>query len=88
MPHRIEHKHAFGPRELRNLGLAFAGAWQELQAQGIEANTSEQIERTRTQLARWIINYAAIGEHEVTRLIEDGLMGLRWSAEFCVKKCH
>jgi hypothetical protein len=88
MPHRIEHKHAFGPRELKNLGLAFDGAWQELRAQGIEANSFEQIERTRTQLARWIINYATIGEHEVPRLIEDGLMGLRWSAEFSVKKRH
>jgi hypothetical protein len=88
MPHRIEHKHAFGPRELKNLGLAFDSAWQELRAQGIEANTLEQTEMTRTRLARWIINYAALGERDVARLVEDGLMGLRWSAEFCVKKRH
>ena len=88
MPHRIEHKHAFGPRELKNLGLAFDAAWQELRAQGIEANTCEQIEMTRTTLARWIINYAAMGERDVSQLIGDGLMGLRWSAEFSVKKRH
>jgi hypothetical protein len=38
---------------------------------------------TRTKLARWIIDYAAIGERNVARLKEDGFMGLRWSAEFC-----
>ena len=85
MRHRIEHKHAFGPGELRNLGRAFEGAWHELRAQGFEANTLEQTEMTRTKLARWIIDYAAIGERNVARLKEDGLMGLRWSAEFCVR---
>ena len=84
MRHRIEHKHAFGPRELQDLELAFDGAWHELRAQGIEPNTLEQIEMTRTKLARWIVNYAAIGERDVARLVEDGLMGLRWSAEFGV----
>jgi hypothetical protein len=85
MRHRIEHKHAFGPGELRNLGRAFEGAWHELRAQGFEAITLEQTEMTRTKLARWIIDYAAIGERDVARLKENGLMGLQWTAEFSVE---
>jgi hypothetical protein len=61
MPHRSTHKHAFGPRELTKLALAFDGAWQQLCVEGVEAKTVEQIELTRTKLAQWIFNYATNG---------------------------
>jgi hypothetical protein len=83
MPHRSTHKHAFGPRELTKLALAFDGAWQQLCVEGVEAKTVEQIELTRTKLAQWIFNYATMGmlDVDVQPLKEHGLLGVRRAAE-------
>jgi hypothetical protein len=84
MPHRSTHKHAFGPRELTKLALAFDGAWQQLRVEGVEAKTVEHIELTRTKLAQWIFNYATMGTldvEDVERLKEHGLLGVRRSTE-------
>ena len=83
MPRRIEHKHAFGPRELNKLAQAFEGAWREL-AEEANESTAEQIEFSRTTLAQWIMTYATMGAldvEDVERLKEHGLLGLRCSAE-------
>jgi hypothetical protein len=76
MPHQIARKLSFGPSALNDLARAFDSAWLELRAQGIAANTEEQIKRIRTKLAQRIIEDATEGEHDVEHLKEFGLQGL------------
>ena len=76
MPHRIEHKIAFGPHALNDLARAFETAWLELRAQGVEMNNEEQLKRIRTKLAQRIMEDATEGEHDVEHLKEFGLQGL------------
>jgi hypothetical protein len=80
---RIEHKHAFGPRELNKLAQAFEGAWRDL-AEEINECTAERLEFIRTTLARSIIVCAtrgAINVDNVAQLKEHGLLGFQWSAD-------
>ena len=80
---RIEHKHAFGPRELTKLAQAFEGAWRDL-AEEINECSAEQLEVTRTTLAQSIIACATRGEinaENVGQLKEHALLGLQWSAD-------
>lgn len=89
MPQQIECNHrVFGPRELNRLALAFDRAWQQLRSEGIEGETSEEIELTRTKLAQSIIACAAAREYDVEQLKEDGLMGFRWVREFSGDGSH
>jgi hypothetical protein len=84
MPQQIERTQAFGPRELKSLGIAFDRAWRQLRSEGIENDNVEQIDLIRTQLAQAIIACASAREHDVEQLKEDGLMGFRWAREFSV----
>jgi hypothetical protein len=80
---RIEHKHAFGPRELNKLAQAFEGAWRGLAEEVSECST-EQLEFTRTTLAQAIFACAtrgAINVENVGQLREHGLLGLQWSTD-------
>ena len=89
MPQQIERNHrVFGPRELKRLALAFDRAWRQLHSEGIERETFEEIELIRTKLAQSIIACATAREHDVERLKEDGLMGLRWVKEFSSEERH
>jgi hypothetical protein len=76
MSQRIAHKIAFGPSALNDLAQAFDSAWLELCAWGVQANTEEQINRIRTNVARRIMEYATEGEDDVVHLKEFGLQGL------------
>jgi hypothetical protein len=83
MPRRIEHKHAFGPRELHKLAHAFEGAWRDLAGEANNA-TSEQLEVSRVTLAQWVMTYAARGGidlEDVEQLKQHVLFGIRCSAE-------
>jgi hypothetical protein len=80
---RIEHKHAFGPRELNKLAQAFEGAWRDL-AEEVSECTAERLEFTRTTLAQSIIVCATrggINVDNVGQLKERGLLGLKWSVD-------
>ncbi len=82
MPRRVEHKNAFGPRELNKLAQAFEGAWRALAE--VNGETSEQLELRRTTLAQWIMTYATRGGFDlgdVEQLKQHGLLGIRYSAE-------
>jgi|SRR4029079_3674254 hypothetical protein len=82
MPRRVEHKNAFGPRELNKLAQAFEGAWRALAE--VNGETSEQLELRRTTLAQWIMTYATQGGFDlgdVEQLKQHGLLGIRCSAE-------
>jgi hypothetical protein len=81
MPQQIE-RNFFGPRELKSLGRAFDAAWKKLCADGIDESTLEETDLIRTKLAQWIIAYAKVRELDMEQVTENGLMGLRWSAEF------
>jgi hypothetical protein len=83
MPQEIKRDHhVFGPRALNCLALAFDGAWRQLRSEGINAETSEQIELFRTQLAQSIVACAIAREYDVEQLKDNGLMGYRWVREF------
>jgi hypothetical protein len=89
MPHPIEHKHAFGPRELNKLAQAFEGACRDL-AEESNARTAEQLELTRITLAQWIITCATKGVvdvENVEQLKVHALLGLRWSTELGDDAC-
>ena len=89
MPQKIERNHrVFGPRELKRLALAFDRAWRQLHSEGIEGETFEEIDLSRTKLAQSIIACATVREHDVERLKEDGLMGFRWMKEFSSDERH
>ena len=80
---RIEHKHAFGPRELNQLAQAFEGAWRDL-AEEINECTVEQVLVARTTLAQSIFAGATRGMINVENVEElrgYGLLGLQWSAD-------
>jgi hypothetical protein len=80
---RIEHKHAFGPRELNKLAQAFEGAWRDL-TEEVNEYTAEQLEVTRTTLAQSIIACAtrgAVNVENIGQLKEHGLLGLQWSLD-------
>ena len=83
MPQEIGHDHhAFGPRALNCLALAFDRAWRQLRSEGIDTDTPEEIELIRTKLAQSIIACAIAREYDVEQLKDVGLMGFRWVREF------
>ena len=72
MPQEIGHDHhAFGPRALNCLALAFDRAWRQLRSEGIDTDTPEEIELIRTKLAQSIIACAIAREY-------DGAVKGRW----------
>lgn len=84
MAHQVDHKHAFGPRELTVLTAVFENAWRKVSVDVPEDTSLRQIERTRSKLAQWIMNYATQGQLDVCKLEElqaHALFGLRCSAE-------
>jgi hypothetical protein len=83
MPQQIDRDHhAFGPRALNCLVLAFDRAWSQLRSEGIDTDTPAEIELIRTKLAQSIIACATAREYDVEQLKEVGLMGFRWVREF------
>ena len=84
MPRRIDHTHAFGPRQLNRLALIFEDAWREVRSEIADEACDAEIEYTRAKLAQWIINYATIGKVDLAKVRElrsHALFGLRCSAE-------
>jgi hypothetical protein len=69
----------FDPDAVDILVAAFDGAWQSIQASGAHVMSDEQVELTRTTLAKYIIEQARHGERDQRRLCDGALLHLAQS---------
>jgi hypothetical protein len=63
----------FEPKTISAMGLAFEMSWQTLMVSGSVLVASFRAEQTREALALRIIDTAATGEHDASRLRDDAV---------------
>jgi hypothetical protein len=72
----VDGEATFDPETVLVLSTALDEAWRSLQRTGVYFKSRYQVDETREKLAGYILEAAALGELDPTRLREDALIKL------------
>ena len=72
----VDGEATFDPETVLVLSRALDEAWRSLQHGGVYFTSRRHVDETREKLAAYILQAAALGERDPTRLCEEALLKL------------